>query len=286
MRKILRVLTLAIAAYVALLLLLFFAQRKLIYLPWRASESAVLQAAQVAHLEPWRNAKNEIIGWRAPRRVGTPEPANRLVVFHGNAGYALLRTHFVEGFSPLGGGALWDVLLFEYPGFGARGGSTGEASFIKAATEALEELSSDARPIYLLGESLGSGLASALAQRMPEKIAGVFLLTPYASLAEVAGHHYRFVPVRLILRDRWDNLSALREFRGPLAVMLAENDEVIPAQQARRIFELAREPKRLWVQRGASHNTIDFDPAAPWWREVSEFLLQARAAREANAGSK
>lgn len=276
MRKFLRVLTLIIGSYLALLLALALLQRRMIYLPSRGSEASLLDYAAREGLEPWRDAAGTIIGWKARSRPGAT-PTNRMVVFHGNAGFALLRSHFVEGFGGLDEGRLWDVHLFEYPGFGARRGALGEASFLEAGTAAIAQLAkADRRPIYLLGESLGSGLGTALAARRDPPIAGLFLLTPYASLPAVAKHHYPWVPVTFILRDRWDSLSALPSYRGRVAVMIASDDEVCPAQQGRQLFEAAHQPKRLWVQEGATHNTIDFDPASPWWREVSDFLLSAK----------
>ena len=168
------------------------------------------------------------------------------------------------------------MFLFEYPGYGARPGSPGEQAFIEAGGQALAQLAPDSRPVFLLGESLGSGLACALAARAPQQVAGVFCVTPFARLGDVAAHHYPFLPVRWLLRDRWENSAALRHFPGPLAVLLAEEDEVIPARHGRRLFEDFAGRKRLWLEPGARHNTLDFSPRAAWWREVSDFLLEPR----------
>src|SRR5262249_49484013 len=129
------------------------------------------------------------------------------------------------------------------------------------------------RPIYLIGESLGSGLASALAERRGKDVAGVFYFTPYARLSDVAAHRFGFLPVRLMLRDPWDNIAALREYHGRAAVLIADQDEIVSAAQGQLLFDNYAGPKRLWIQHGASHNKVDFSPDAPWWREISDFLL-------------
>ena len=92
----------------------------------------------------------------------------------------------------------------------------------------------------------------------------------------MAAARYPFVPVRWLLRDRWDSVEALSAYRGPLAVLLAERDTVVPARFGRRLYDGYGGPKRLWVQAGRNHNSLDLRPEAPWWDEVSEALLGAR----------
>jgi hypothetical protein len=272
--KFLRLLGLLALLYAGLSLVVAMLQDKLIYFPHRADEAALIERGRTEGLEPWRDGSGAIVGWKAPRLGSTPPAANRLVVFHGNLGYAQHRLGYVEGFGQIAGGRTWEVYLFEYPGYGAREGKLGEASFIAAGLAALRTLrEADARPIYLLGESLGSGLASALAGREPQSVAGVMLITPFASLTEVAAHHYPFLPVRLILRDHWDNAAALRSYAGPLAVRLAGQDEVIPVTHGRRLYEAYAGRKQLWIGEGASHNSLDFSMSSSWWEEVTRFLL-------------
>ena len=160
LKKIVRIILFIAGAYLLLLLALLIFQRQLIYLPFRRSESSMLSAAERIGLVAWRNPSGEIIGWKRADRDGTAA-ANRLVVFHGNAGFALARSHFVNGFGGIDGGDLWDVHLFEYPGFGARPGALGQKAITPAARAAIRDLAAgDRRPIFLLGESLGerSGL--------------------------------------------------------------------------------------------------------------------------------
>lgn len=67
--------------------------------------------------------------------------------------------------------------------------------------------------------------------------------------------------------------AALRGYHGPMAMLIAGQDEVVTAAQGRLLYEGYAGPKRVWTQPGAGHNTIDFRPSAPWWHEVSDFLL-------------
>lgn len=270
--KLLRLLRTIAVCYLLFCVLIGLLQRFLIYHPFHETEPTLLAQASRVGAEPWRDASGALLGWKSALRPGPP-PANRLVIFHGNAGYALHREHYFAGFGDLDDSRTWEVLIFEYPGYGARPGKIGEASFIAAGARALETLTADPRPIYLLGESLGSGPACALAARFPQRIAGLFLLTPFASLRGVAAHHYPFLPLRLLLRDQWDNTAALRNYGGRVAVLLAAEDEVVTTAQGRRLFDAYAGPKRLWTEPGARHNDVNFSPSAAWWREVTEFLL-------------
>lgn len=249
----------------------------MIYFPSHAPEDALRAQARAAGLSAWENERGELIGWKSSITTEGARPAHRLVVFHGNAGFAVNRKYYGEGFAAVGDGSTWEVFILEYPGYGARPGDPGEAAFIQAGAEALESLwRHDDRPLFLLGESIGSGVACALASRFSNRIPGLVLITPFTSLAEVGAHHYPALLVRLLLKDRYDNRGALNQYAGSLAVVLAGQDEVVPAELGQRLYDGYRAgPKRLWVQSNAGHNTLDLSPGAAWWAEVSEFLLSA-----------
>jgi len=243
-------------------------QRQLIYFPSKAGEQDLLQQGARIGVEVWRNEHGSAIGWKPAKERNA---LKRMLVFHGNAGYALHREYFVAGFQSLGDE--WDVFLFEYPGYGARRGKPSEATFKTGATHALESLlRADTRPIYVIGESLGSGVASYLAGAFPEQVAGLLLVTPFSSLADVAAHHYPFLPVRTLLSERYDSVEALSRYKGPVAFLLAGRDEVVPTILGRQLYESYSGPKWLRVEARAGHNSIPYDPGAAWWGEVSKFL--------------
>ena len=265
MALLLRLLLVAVALYTGLLILLFCFQRRLLFLPTRVSEAEVLQAARTDQLEAWRNSQGELIGWYYPN----PAARRRLVVFHGNAGQALDRSYYVQGLASLG----FEVYLFEYPGYGARAGSPSKKAFVEAGRAALAGLlATDLQPLCLLGESIGSGTACALAAEMPGQVAAVALVTPFARLSEVAQNHLRFLPVGWLLRDRFDNLAALAQYHGPVAFVVAGNDEVVGTNQGLRLYQAYAGPKELTMLPNAGHNQLPLDPAAGWWREVAAVL--------------
>src|SRR5512140_1076257 len=213
--------------YLGLLILVVIFQRRLTYIPHRANEATLARSAATAGLEPWRDRQDEVIGWRSISGSTRRPAMNRAVIFHGNGGSASQRDYFSKGLEAVKGGRGWEVHLFEYPGYGARPGAPGERTILRAARAALDELQQDdERPLFLIGEWLGTGVATRLAAESPERIAGLLLVTPFTTLADVAAHHYRVVPVRLFLRERYDCVSSLADYRGPVAFLLAGRDEI------------------------------------------------------------
>jgi alpha-beta hydrolase superfamily lysophospholipase len=269
-RLLFRIGRVVVAGYAGVLLLVAGCQNQLIYHPQRGAEAEFIAAARERGLQPWRDAKGRLIGWVRPN----PRAAHRLVVFHGNAGCALDRGYCVEAFGAMGGGADWEVRIFEYPGYGPRPGSPGKDAFIAEGRAAVQEmLAADPRPIFLLGESIGSGPACALAADFPGRIAGLALVVPFARMQEVAQTHFRWLPTGLLLRDKFDNIATLAGYRGSVVFVVASEDEVVGAAQGMKLHASCFAPKLLISLAGARHNSINIRPDAPWFQQTSAFLL-------------
>jgi pimeloyl-ACP methyl ester carboxylesterase len=274
---IVRILRLPLIVYLLMMAGVFFGQREMLYHPLKSSEPQMIAEAKSLKLAPLKNAQGTIIGWQSDA-AQKPRAANRLLVFNGNAANALDRQPYVEGFESLDGGRQWEVTLFEYPGYGARPGNPSRKEFTEAARAAIAQLTTnDNRPLYLLGESLGSGVACEMAADQPDKVRGVILVTPYARLADVAQATLPFLPSRFLLRDRWDNVAALEKTHDPVAILIAGHDEVVGSDQGEQLFaSLGDRAKHRWFFPTAGHNGIDVSPVAAWFREVSAFLLEAK----------
>ena len=261
----------AVIFTLGVLFMLTALQRHLIYFPSKAQADELSGLASRVGLQAWRDSNGAPIGWKS---AGNHNARNRIMVFHGNAGYALDRNYFVAGLQTLKDE--WEVFLFEYPGYGAREGTPSEANFQTTATQALQSLlATDSRPVFIIGESLGSGVASYLAASFPQQVAGLLLVTPFSSLTDVAVHHYPFLPVRSLLSERYDSMEALSHYKGPVAFLLAGRDEVVTTELGQQLYDSYKGPKWLHVEAHAGHNTLPYDPGAPWWTEVSTFLTAA-----------
>lgn len=256
-----------LAAAAGLFLLVVVGQRRLLYFPDRyAADAAAARAARLG-LEPWPGP-DERLGWRAPHPSG--RPVATWIVLHGNAGSALDRTYLRDVLqAPTAPPA--DVILLEYPGYGARPGAPSEASLVRAAVTAIDRARAGGAPVLLAGESLGSAVAALAAARRPDAVRGVLLVTPLASVPAVARRHYPLVPAFLV-RDRLRADRALPRFPGRTAFVVAGRDEVAFADLGLALHAAQPGEKRLWVQPEATHNGLRYDPRDPEWGELARFL--------------
>ena len=263
----LRLLGLFVLVYVGLIVFYVFAQRGLIYYPQTASAESLLQNA--GSLEAVRDHSGDIIAWRG----GDLNAQQRFLVFHGNAGHAQHRRYLMELFAETD--PAWEVVVMEYPGYGSRRGSASETAFFQAAETLFQQLTqNDERPVYLLGESIGSGPVAHLAEHHPEAVAGLLLITPFTRLADVGRHHFPWLPVATLLRDRYDNVAALADYRGRVAVVTAENDSVVPAKFGRQLYETLSGPSEYFEIPATDHNNIHYHPETDPWQQSVEFLVQ------------
>ncbi len=209
-------------------------------------------------------------GYRGFVSTGEPRAGKgTIVVFHGNAGAASDRDYYLEGLIPLG----FRVLLAEYPGYGGRKGKLGEAAFAADARETLRLLSAQyGRPLYLLGESLGCGVAASVAKDPPVPIDGVILITPWDTLLSVAKDHYPWLPVGLLLHDTYDSVGNMKTYGGPVAVIGAERDDVIPVRHAQALYDSLRTKKKMWIVKAAGHNDWPLLAGPLWWKEITDFV--------------
>jgi pimeloyl-ACP methyl ester carboxylesterase len=253
----------AVALYLAVCLLAFAFQRRLMYHPMRFPEEAARAAAARLGLAAWRDGKGALAGWRA---APSSPPRARALVLGGNGGCAFNRDGDAVALAGLG----VEVVLLEYPGYGARPGAPSLEALGAAAADALDALAAEGpKPIWIVGESLGSGVAGRAVALRPGAVRGLLLLTPYARMREVAALHYPFLPSWLVL-DRYAPADDLAGFRGPAFVVLAGRDEVVGLAQGRRLADRLPGPKRVVVQEEATHGGLELGPAL--WREAVELL--------------
>ncbi len=235
----------------ALLALLWFGQRRLMYLPHKEVPSPA--AVGLEGVEPVTFTTQDGIalgGWFVP---AAPSPARvMMLVCNGNAGNRAYRAELARAFRAEG----VSVLLFDYRGFGDSAGSPDEPGLASDARAARDYLLSrpdvQASRLVYFGESLGAAVAVNLAVEHPP--AALVLRSPFTSMVDVGVHHYPFLPVRLLLRDRYDALDRITQVRAPLLVIAGDADRIVPFSQSRRVHDAARSAKAFVVVEGADHN--------------------------------
>ena len=228
-------------AYVIICLVAFFLQRSLLFHPTNRNDTSLLV--------PWEEG-GKVVGFC--REVDQPDTV--WLMMHGNAGQASNRDYVLEVMPP--DDALY---VMEYPGYGDRPGKPSRAAIDAAAREAYGLLCEryPNTPIGVIGESIGSGPASHLASgpRPPDKIV---LIVPFDSLQRVASRHFSFLPVSLLLLDRWDNRESLKNYRGSVQIFGARDDQVIPCEHARNLAESCS--VAAYSEINCGHNDWSYSP--------------------------
>jgi fermentation-respiration switch protein FrsA (DUF1100 family) len=252
MRRLMVNLLLIALAGVATLVLLWAAQRRLMYFPMGPvpppASVGLTGAEPVAY--PTTDGL-ELAGWFVAR----PGRSITVVVFNGNAGHRGYRAPLAAALAARG----IQVLLTDYRGYGGNPGSPSERGLMEDARAAraylLGRADVDASKLVYFGESLGTAVAVALAAEHPP--AALILRSPFTSMADLGQHHYPFLPVRSFLQDRYAAAEAIRRLRAPLLVVAGARDRVVPIEYSRRLYEQAPEPKTLVVLPHADHNDYE-----------------------------
>jgi fermentation-respiration switch protein FrsA (DUF1100 family) len=238
--------TICVALYVALVAGLFFGQRKILF----RCDAAEVDPATIGLKAEILRLKTEdgesLLAWRIPPSPGRP----LILYFHGNAGGLDLRVERFRAMAEAGMG----LLAIEYRGYASSTGSPSERG-LKLDGEAVytAAIASGVKPerIVPLGESLGSGVAVALAAR--HKVGALVLDSPYSSIADVAAATYWFVPVRALLRDPFRNELLIGSVAAPTLIVHGTKDAVVPIRFGEKLFGLANSPKDFWRVDGAAH---------------------------------
>jgi fermentation-respiration switch protein FrsA (DUF1100 family) len=230
-----------------LLVALWLGQRWLIYFP-DASSPATAAGVREVTLDTSDGLK--LAAWHVPAAGSGAGYA--VLVAPGNAGNRGDRLPLA---SKLASGGL-TVLLLEYRGYGGNPGRPTEAGLardVRAAQEYLTRVAGFApERIVYFGESLGAAVVAELATERPP--AGLALRSPFTDLASVGAAHYPWLPVRLLLRDRYPVSEHVARVRVPTVVVYGTADTIVPPDQSRAVAERAAGPTRVVAVDGADHN--------------------------------
>jgi pimeloyl-ACP methyl ester carboxylesterase len=260
--------------YLVICAAMWLFQRSMIYVPdvgARPPSAYGLQSVEKIGLDTPDGEKLEAWSWKG-------DPGKPVIAFfHGNAGNLSHRAITFRMFQALGLG----FVALDYRGFGNSTGQSSEAALYRDAEQVLayinEKFGVKDLKIVLYGESLGSGVVTEMATRRP--FAGVVLQSPYTSVAAAAKRRFFWLPVDLLLTERFSNIDRIDRINAPLLVIHGRDDELFPVDMAETLVEKARSPKTGVYLANTGHNDLDIRDIADHLNPFVASLHEEQARR-------
>jgi uncharacterized protein len=236
-----------ILAYFVIILFVYFYQRSLLYNP---SENNYLNDKinfnyKEIFIETDKNI--ELKSWFIEKDI---KKFKTILFFHGNAGNLFNRVYKLNELSKLD----LNILIISWRGFSGNEGKPTEKILYHDAEEAVKWLKAqglDNKNIILYGESLGTGVATELASK--NNFGGIILESPFTSMADAAKIYYPYLPVNLLLKDRYDTKSKIIDVKTPILIMHGKKDNIVPQKMGLELFEKANNPKFSYFPESDDH---------------------------------
>ena len=233
--------------YVSVIILVFIFQRNLMYHPNENNYFGDKLNVSVEKVKIKTTDNLNLLGWFHKKNL---KKFKTIIYFHGNAGTLENRIHKLNHFKDM------DVnfLIIAWRGFSGNKGKPNEEDLYRDGLSAVNwviDQEVQEEDIILYGESLGTGIATEIAQQ--KNYAGVILETPFTSMVAAAKNFYPYLPVSLLLKDRYENDKKIKNINIPLLVMHGEKDEIVPFKMGKKIYDLANEPKYYYFTKHDNH---------------------------------
>ena len=265
------ILGMALAVYAGLCVMLFFAQSRILYQPWRDYEYTPKDYGMAYEPVTLQTTDgHSIFGWYIP--TGDGEGKWTVLFCHGNAGNISHRLDTLELIHELG----LNCLIVDYRGYGQSKGRTTEQGTLLDIRSGWDWLVNEKKKspdsIILFGRSLGASIAAIVAKEV--KPAAVIIESAFTSFVDVGKHYYPWLPVKLFARYDYNTLNAVKQLHCPVFVVHSPEDEVIPYKFGKQIFEAANEPKMFRDLKG-THNEGFYDNTQLYrqiWRDWIDYL--------------
>jgi fermentation-respiration switch protein FrsA (DUF1100 family) len=233
--------------YLSVLFFLFFFQRNLLYHPnvnkyFNDNLKVDIRKVQI------RTSDNiSLLGWFHEKDL---YKFKTIVYFHGNAGKLENRIHKLNHFKDMN----VNFLIISWRGFSGNSGKPSERGLYKdgkSAIDWLKKMGLAEKDIILYGESLGTGIATQIAQN--KKFAGLILETPFTSMVDAAKNVYPYIPVGLLLKDKYENEKKIKNINIPVLVLHGEADKIVPFKMGKKIYDMANQPKYSYFTKYDNH---------------------------------
>ena len=241
-----------LAIYTLVLILLFIFQRNLMYHPDENNYFGDKLKVNIEKVKINTSDNINLLAWFHKKDL---KKFKTIVYFHGNAGKLENRIHKLNHFKDM----KVNFLIIAWRGFSGNEGKPSEEGLYEDGNSSirwLKNLGLTEKDIIIYGESLGTGIATEIAQN--KNFAGLILETPFTSMIDAAKNFYPYIPVDLILKDKYKNNVKIKNINVPLLVMHGEEDQIVPFWMGKKIYEIANKPKYSYFTKYDDHR-MEFD---------------------------
>ena len=247
MNKIYYTLIFIFAVYLVITLFLYFSQRKLLYYPTANNYSGDRLVVLIEKVKIKTKDNIELLSWYHKKNINDYKT---ILFLHGNAGTLEDRIHKINHFKDID----INFLLLSWRGFSGNNGDPSEKGIYEDARSAVSWLKNKGiveKNIIIYGESLGTGIATEIAQN--NNFAGVILESPFTSMIEAGSSKYPIFPIRLLLKDKYESNKKIKNIKSPILIMHGEADTIVPFRMGKKLYELANEPKYSYFPKYDDH---------------------------------
>ena len=233
--------------YLIVLAILFIFQRNLLYHPSENNYFGDQLKVSIEKIKIKTVDELELLGWFHEKDLGN---FKTIIFFHGNAGALENRIHKINHFKEMD----INFLIISWRGFSGNLGKPSEKGLYEDGESAINWLKRKGlkdNDIVLYGESLGTGIATHVAQN--HKFAGVILESPFTSMVDAAKNVYPYFPIRFLLKDKYENDKKIKNLKSPILIMHGEADKIVPFWMGKKMYKLANEPKYFYFPEKDNH---------------------------------
>jgi len=247
MNYFIHILLIFILIYFFILISTYVFQRNLLYHPTENNYSGDQILVSIEKVKINTQDGIELMSWYHNKNVNNYKT---ILFLHGNAGSLENRIHKINHFKDMN----VNFLLVAWRGFSGNKGTPTEKGLYEDAESAVRWLKSKGvreNNIIVYGESLGTGVATEIAQN--KNFAGIILESPFTSMIDAGKDKYPYLPVRLLLKDRYESNKKIKNINSPILIMHGKVDNIVPFHMGKKMYELANEPKYSYFSEYDDH---------------------------------
>ena len=239
--------SLVVLVYFFATLGLYIFQRSLLYHPTENNYDGNKLTVNIEEVKIITDDNIYLLAWYHNKDINK---FKTILYLHGNAGSLENRIHKINHFEDMN----INFLLLSWRGFSGNKGKPTEQGLYQDARSAVEWLIKQGvieENIIIYGESLGTGITTEISQN--RNFAGIILETPFTSMVAAGKSKYSIFPIKLLLKDKYENDKKIKNIKIPVLVMHGEADQIVPFWMGKKMYELANEPKYYYFSKYDDH---------------------------------